>query len=111
MALCPENIVRIDACSLGRMRTISNLSKRNFPRDSRLCFLKNLGRDNRLYEKFGLSGFNDQYFPELFNTEDRFGTSGIDGGGLRLIEYNHGCERDVWSTRTRYAVELKQVRN
>ena len=77
------------------MWTISNLPKRNFSLDSRLCFLKDLGRGNRLYEKLGLLGFNDQYFPELFDTEDRFGTSGIDGGGLGLVEYNHGCERDV----------------
>lgn len=77
------------------MWTISNLSKRDFSLDSRRCFLKDLGRGNGLYEKLGFPGLNDQYFPELFNTEDRFGTSGIDRGGLGFVEYNHGREMDV----------------
>lgn len=88
------------------MWTISNLSKRNLSLDSRFCFLKDLGRCNRLYEELGLSGFDDHYFPKLFNTEDRFGTSGIDGGGLGLVEYDHDSERDVRST-TCYTVTLK----
>lgn len=78
-----------------RIWTISNLFKRNFSLDSRFCFLKDLGRGNWPYEKLGLSDFDDQYFPELFNAEDRFGTNGIDGGGQGLVEYNHGCEMDV----------------